>query len=112
MALNCGPIPGEYLKMFGKEALRSSESGLHLIAFNFSRSPSSSGSSRVRGVSIRSITQAIETNWKLSDPCITEPHLLQGRREDFSKGGGERGSHCVKHYRHGVFATEYCRLFS
>ena len=33
----------------------------------------------------------------------------QGRSQDFSKGGG--GSHCVKHYRHGVFATEYCTLF-
>ena len=32
----------------------------------------------------------------------------QGRSQDFSKGG----SHCVKHYRHGVFATEYYRLFS
>ena len=32
---------------------------------------------------------------------------LQGRSQDFSKGG----SHCVKHYRYGVFATEYCRLF-
>ena len=26
------------------------------------------------------------------------------------QGGG--GSHCVKQYRHGVFATEYCRLFA
>ena len=34
--------------------------------------------------------------------------LIQGRSQDFSKGG----SHCVKHYRHGVFATEYCRLFA
>ena len=33
--------------------------------------------------------------------------IIQGRSEDFSKGG----SHCVKHYRHGVFVTEYCRLF-
>ena len=32
----------------------------------------------------------------------------QGRSQDFSKGG----SHCVKHYRLGVFATEYCRLFA
>ena len=24
----------------------------------------------------------------------------------------QRGSHCVKHYRHGVFATDYCRLFA
>ena len=32
----------------------------------------------------------------------------QGRTQDFSKGV----SHCVKHYRHGVFATEYYRLFS
>ena len=35
----------------------------------------------------------------------------QGRSQDFSKGGGGE-SHCVKHYRHGVFATEYCRLFA
>ena len=28
--------------------------------------------------------------------------------QDFSKGG----SHWVKQYRHGVFATEYCRLFA
>ena len=27
----------------------------------------------------------------------------------FQRGGG---AHCVKHYRHGVFATEYCRLFA
>ena len=28
-------------------------------------------------------------------------------------GGGVRGvSHWVKQYRHGVFATEYCRLFA
>ena len=33
---------------------------------------------------------------------------VQGRSQDFSKGG----SHCVKHYRHGVFAAEYCRLFA
>ena len=40
-------------------------------------------------------------------------HLLtQGRSQDFSKGGGGGGSHCVKHYRHGVFATKYCRLFA
>ena len=26
------------------------------------------------------------------------------------RGGG--GSHWVKQYRHGVFATEYCRLFA
>ena len=36
--------------------------------------------------------------------------LNQGRSQDVSKGGG--GSHCVKHYRHGVVATEYCRLFA
>ena len=28
----------------------------------------------------------------------------------FQRGGG--GSHCVKHYRHGVFDKEYCRLFA
>ena len=33
---------------------------------------------------------------------------VQGRSLDFSKGG----SHWVKQYRHGVFATEYCRLFA
>ena len=33
----------------------------------------------------------------------------QGRSQDFSKGGR---SHWVKHYHHGVFATEYYRLFS
>ena len=32
----------------------------------------------------------------------------QGRSQEFSKGG----SHCVKHYRHVVFAKEYYRLFS
>ena len=31
----------------------------------------------------------------------------QGRSQDVSKGGG--GSHCVKHYRRDVFATEYYR---
>ena len=31
-----------------------------------------------------------------------------GRSQDFSKGE----SHCVKHYRLGVFATECCRLFA
>ena len=40
---------------------------------------------------------------------ILHVNLVQGRSQDFSKGGG--GSHCVKHYRHGVFTTEYCRLF-
>ena len=35
--------------------------------------------------------------------------LKQGRCQDFSKGGG---SHWVKQYRHGVFATEYCSLFA
>ena len=34
---------------------------------------------------------------------------LQGRSQDFSKGGG---SHWVKQYRNGVFATEHCRLFA
>ena len=29
-----------------------------------------------------------------------------------SQGLSKGGSHCVKHYRHGVFATEYCRLFT
>ena len=33
-------------------------------------------------------------------------YIVQGRSQDFSKGG----SHCVKHYRHGVFGTECCRL--
>ena len=27
-------------------------------------------------------------------------------------GGGGEVSHCVKHYRHGVLATGYYRLFS
>ena len=36
----------------------------------------------------------------------------QGRSQDFSKGGGGGESHCVKQYRHGVIATEYCRLFT
>ena len=31
-----------------------------------------------------------------------------GRSQEFSKGG----SHWVKQYNHGVFATEYCRLFA
>ena len=34
---------------------------------------------------------------------------LRERSQDFSKGGG---AHCVKHYRHGVFDKEYCRLFA
>ena len=33
---------------------------------------------------------------------------MQGRSQDFSKGG----SHWVKQYRHGVYATEYSRLFA
>ena len=33
---------------------------------------------------------------------------VHGRSQEFSKGG----SHWVKQYRHGVFATEYCRLFA
>ena len=37
--------------------------------------------------------------------------LGMGVARIFQRGGGG-GSHCVKHYRHGVFATEYCRLFS
>ena len=35
----------------------------------------------------------------------------QGHSQDFSKGGGG-GSHCIKHYHHGIFTTEYCRLFA
>ena len=46
----------------------------------------------------------------LMAPTLRLDHVMQGRSQDFSKGGG--GSHCVKHYRHGVFATEYYRLFS
>ena len=42
---------------------------------------------------------------------VDVPLLNQGRSQDFSKGGGG-GSHWVKQYRHGVFATEYCRLFT
>ena len=45
-------------------------------------------------------------------PTHPPPHPLrssqQGRSQDFSKGG----SHWVKQYRHGIFATEYCRLFA
>ena len=37
-----------------------------------------------------------------------EEDIEQGRSQDFSK----EGSHCVKNYRHGDFATEYCRLFA
>ena len=33
--------------------------------------------------------------------------MEQGCNQDFLKGG----SHCVKHYRHSVFAMEYYRLF-
>ena len=35
--------------------------------------------------------------------------LSRGVARIFQRGGG---SHCVKHYRHGVFATEYGRLFA
>ena len=35
--------------------------------------------------------------------------LFKGVARIFEGGGG---SHCVKHYRHGVFATEYYRLLS
>ena len=38
--------------------------------------------------------------------------LVQGRSQDFSKGGGGGGSNWVIQYRHGVFATEYCKLFA
>ena len=41
--------------------------------------------------------------------CVMK-RAVRGRNQDFSKGGG--GSDCVKHYRHGVLATEYYRLFS
>ena len=35
----------------------------------------------------------------------------QGRSQDFSRGGG--GGHTVSNrYRHGVYATEYCRLLT
>ena len=36
----------------------------------------------------------------------------RGEARTFQRGvWGGGGSHCVKHYRHGVFTTEYCRLF-
>ena len=38
-----------------------------------------------------------------------QKELFKGVARIFQRGGG---SHCVKHYRHGVFATEYCRLFA
>ena len=33
--------------------------------------------------------------------------ITTGAYPGFFKGGGGGGSHCVKHYRHGIFATEY-----
>ena len=52
-------------------------------------------------------------SWKMTKmifPKNNKARNTQGRSQDFSKGGG--GSLCVKHYRHGFFATEYYRLFS
>ena len=37
--------------------------------------------------------------------------ICRGVAKIFQRGG-EVGSHCVKHYRNGVFTTEYCRLFA
>ena len=41
--------------------------------------------------------------------CCIYSLFVQGVARIFQGGGG---SHCVKQYRHGVFATEYCRLFA
>ena len=46
---------------------------------------------------------------------MQKANVQPGAKPGFFKGeggGGGWGSHCVKHYRHGVFATEYCRLFA
>ena len=61
-------------------------------------------------VRVRTKTSVISSLYCLT-LALCEPNFItfQGRSQDFSKGGG---SHCVKHYRHGVFATEYYRLFS
>ena len=62
------------------------------------------------GVANRILLFSREAN-ETEDVCSqARCSITQGRSQDFSKGGG--GSHCVKHYRHGVFATEYCRLFA
>ena len=45
---------------------------------------------------------------KLEKLRLKFSRCTQGSSQDFSKGE----SHCVKHYRHGVFATKYCRLFA
>ena len=37
---------------------------------------------------------------------------LHGRSQDFSKGGGEGGSHCVKQRVLAFSQSEYCRLFA
>ena len=55
---------------------------------------------------------ATPPEWDASTSQVTHGILSgfpQGRRQDFSKGGG--GGHTVSNrYRHGVFATEYCRF--
>ena len=43
----------------------------------------------------------------MNSSAFIDSTTIQGRSQDFSKGV----SHCVKHYRHGIFDTEYCRLF-
>ena len=61
------------------------------------------GSEKVNGVVVRwgpTIPEGLQVHMAMS--------MVQGHTQDFSKGG----SHCVKHSRHGVFATEYYRLFS
>ena len=40
------------------------------------------------------------------------PLSLRDVARIFQRGGGGGGGHCVKHYRHGVFATEYYKLFA
>ena len=53
-----------------------------------------------------SVVELTIAHWHGKLPTCVNSY--QGRSQDFSKGG----SHCVRHYRHGVFATEYYRLFS
>ena len=52
------------------------------------------------------ISCAIENNPELYLGTL-QAGVGQGHSQDFSKGG----SHCVKQYCHGIFTTEYCRLF-
>ena len=49
------------------------------------------------------LVQSVDTSNYLFSACL----FTQGHSQDFSKGGG---SHCVKHYHHGVFTMEYCRF--